>query len=95
LHLLCWLQYSLWGNKTDLSMLVDVAHMDSSAAAAAAAVGTSSGSGSSNIIVDETDALWEYLKASAAAAQGSGADGLQCAVPRVDIILDNAGGGRS
>jgi hypothetical protein len=94
--LLCWLQYSLWGNKTDLSMLVDVAHMDSSAAAAAAAVGTSSGSGSgsSNIIVDETDALWEYLKAKAAAAQGPGAEGLQCAVPRIDIILDNAGGQR-
>jgi hypothetical protein len=74
-------------------MLVDVAHMDSSAAAAAAAVGTSSGSGSSNIIIDETDALWEHLKATAAAAQGgSGAEGLQCVVPRVDIILDNAGG---
>ncbi|KAF6264621.1 hypothetical protein COO60DRAFT_1698204 [Scenedesmus sp. NREL 46B-D3] len=85
------LQYSLWGNKTDLSMLVDVAHLDSSAAAAAAAVSSSSGSGNSNIIVDETDALWEYLKAKAAAAQGSGSEGLQCSLPRIDIILDNAG----
>ncbi|WIA44274.1 hypothetical protein OEZ86_007083 [Tetradesmus obliquus] len=89
------LQHSLWGNKTDLSMLVDVAHMDSSAAAAAAAVG--SGSSSSNIIVNETDELWDYLKAQAAAAaaaagQGAaGSEGLQSALPRIDIILDNAG----
>jgi hypothetical protein len=60
--------------------------------AAAAAVGSSnSSSGSSNIIVDETDALWEYLKAQAAAAQGSGSEGLTSALPRIDIILDNAG----
>lgn len=90
------MQYALWGNKTDLSMLVDVAHMDSSALAAMG------GSNSANIIVDEFEPLWAYLKSKAAAAQGSAAgsaagsvltpgEGLPTALPRVDIILDNAG----
>jgi hypothetical protein len=82
------MQYALWGNKTDLSMLVDVAHMES--AALGLNIGSSSGgSGSNNIIVDEYDALWSYLTAKA--RQGVTSSGDESLLPRVDIILDNAG----
>lgn len=90
----CALQYALWGNKTDLSMLVDVSHMDAAAlglnpTTAAAAAGSSSGSnGSNNIIVDEFDVLWAALTAKLSSSN-SNSDLPQ--LPRVDIILDNAG----
>jgi hypothetical protein len=84
----CVLQYALWGNKTDLSMLVDVSHMDAAALGlntAAAAAGGSSGS-SNGIIVDEFDALWAALTAKV-----SNSNSNLPQLPRVDIILDNAG----
>lgn len=63
-------QYALWGNKTDLSMLVDAAHMDAAAlglktTTSSGSSGSGSGSGSNNIIADEFDALWRYLRVKA------------------------------
>jgi hypothetical protein len=93
-------QYALWGNKTDLSMLVDVAHMDTAALAAAVTAGSGSSSSSSsnaNVIVDEFDAMWEHLKVAAQQQQqqqqdlGGSSQGLTTGVRRIDVILDNAG----
>lgn len=91
----CVLQYALWGNKTDLSMLVNVSHMDAAAlglsptTTAPAAADGSSGS-SSNIIVDEFDALWAALTAKLSSSNSKSNSNLP-QLPRVDIILDNAG----
>jgi hypothetical protein len=79
-------------------MLVDVAHMDSAALGLipSAAGGSSGSSGSNNIIVDEFDTLWSYLT-TAAKKRNPGGDESSAApitsslLPRVDIILDNAG----
>lgn len=75
-------------------MLVDVAHMDS--AALGLKTGSSS-SGSNNIIVDEYDALWSYLTTKArqgvmsSGDESSSSGAITSLLPRVDIILDNAG----
>jgi len=83
-------------------MLVDVAHLDTAAlAAAVTAGGSSSSSSGANVIVDDFDALWECLRSAAQQRSvqqqhssdggSSGAQGLSAAVPRIDVILDNAG----
>lgn len=90
---MCALQYALWGNKTDLSMLVDVSHMDAAALGLnlkTTAAGSSSSS--SNIIVDEFNALWAALTAKLSSSNlNSNSNSNLPQLPRVDIILDNAG----
>ena len=77
-------------------MLVDAAHMDT----AALGLNTTSSSSSSNIIVNEFDQLWSYLTETAQQQQqqqqqqqdGSSPDESSSPLlPRVDVILDNAG----
>jgi hypothetical protein len=48
-------QYALWGNKTDLSMLVDASKLDVNASVRGAAAGAGAGG---NLIVDEFEPLW-------------------------------------
>eukprot|EP00798_Chlamydomonas_sp_ICE-L_P011371 gene11371-12068_t len=52
-------QYSLWGNKTDLSLLVDASKIDPAALAVSA-----SKEGQPFLIVDEFEAVWDVLKTS-------------------------------
>lgn len=68
-------QYSLWGNKTDLSMLVDVSKVDGDVAP------PRTSAGDPYLIVDEFEALWQRVSSP----DWSGMD------RRVDIVLDNAG----
>lgn len=75
------LQYSLWGNKTDLSMLVDVANIDADQVAAAP---LAAGASHPFVIVDEFEPLWQRLRSLRSSS----------ARPRrIDIVLDNAGAG--
>ncbi|KAI8476467.1 MAG: hypothetical protein J3K34DRAFT_455780 [Monoraphidium minutum] len=74
-HLQEVFQYSLWGNKTDLSMLVDASKLDVNASVKGAAAGAGAGG---NLIVDEFEGVWAGLQAKAAGG-------------RMDVILDNAG----
>lgn len=55
-------QYALWGNKTDLSMLVDASKLDVSASVKGAAQGAGA---AGNLIVDEFEAAWAGLQAKA------------------------------
>ncbi|GAX79057.1 hypothetical protein CEUSTIGMA_g6497.t1 [Chlamydomonas eustigma] len=77
------IQYSLWGNKTDLSLLVDASKIDPSAMATA----LSSVAGSPFLIVDEFDSVSALL-----CGPGNTRKGLkQGATRRIDIVLDNSG----
>lgn len=80
-------QYALWGNKTDLSLLVDASAINPTAMAAAVAAGNASNSGGAHpyVIVDEYEQVWSHLQAarSHAVAQGRPV--------RMDIVLDNSG----
>ncbi|GBF90174.1 hypothetical protein Rsub_03307 [Raphidocelis subcapitata] len=67
--------YALWGNKTDLSMLVDASKLDVNASVRGAAAGAGA---AGNLLVDEADAAWAALQAAPAGG-------------RIDIVLDNAG----
>lgn len=57
-HLREVFMYALWGNKTDLSMLVDASRLDVSASVRGAAAGAGAGG---NLIVDEFEAVWAAL----------------------------------
>ncbi|KAG1678797.1 hypothetical protein FOA52_012837 [Chlamydomonas sp. UWO 241] len=70
------MQYALWGNKTDLSLLVDASKIDPTALAAPSSDG---GKASPYLIVDEFDAVWELLRKTSGRSR------------RVDIVLDNSG----
>jgi hypothetical protein len=71
------MQYALWGNKTDLSLLVDASKIDPTALAAPSSDG---GKASPFLIVDEFDAVWALLKKKTSGRSR-----------RVDIVLDNSG----
>jgi len=77
-------QYSLWGNKTDLSLLVDASKIDPAAFAKAQ---EQEAAGQPFVIVDEFEGVWRLLREHMRRAAG----GKQAGTRRVDIILDNAG----
>jgi hypothetical protein len=52
------MQYALWGNKTDLSMLVDASKLDVNASVRGTAAGAGAGG---NLILDDYDAVWKML----------------------------------
>ncbi len=80
---ICHVQWSLWGNKTDLSLLVDASGLNPVSSAAA---GSRGGDGTlhptnPHVIVDEYAGVWGRLTRDMA-SQGP---------RRIDIVLDNSG----
>ena len=71
------LNFALWGNKTDLSLLIDASKIDP--AKLAQQKGTE-GTQSPFLIVDESDKVWSLLSGQNSATKR-----------RIDIILDNSG----
>jgi len=51
-------QYALWGNKTDLSMLVDASKLDVNASVRITAAGAGAGG---HLILDDFEAIWKML----------------------------------
>jgi hypothetical protein len=72
------LNFSLWGNKTDLSLLIDASKIDP---AKLAQQKGASGQQSPFLIVDESDGVWNLLSSNKPSATKR----------RIDIILDNSG----
>ena len=72
------MQYSLWGNKTDLSMLVDASNVDPASLIST----TPSGTPTPYLIVDDFPGVWAHLSAPPPTPSTP---------RRIDIVLDNAG----
>ncbi len=79
----CVCQWSLWGNKTDLSLLVDASGLNPVSSASATHTNSDGTLHPTNphVIVDEYGAVWARLSRDLG-SQGPG---------RIDIVLDNSG----
>ncbi len=75
------LHASLWGNRTDLSYMV-AAHLGGTANAA---------DERQNLLADDTEAVWEFLRAGGAAQSSRDRRSRGPGVPRLAVIADNAG----
>lgn len=93
-HMVNAVQYSLWGNKTDLSVLVDASNINPAAlAAVSSSSSTGGGQQASNphLILNDFALIWDHLNKLKQQRAGSNGRGGQAQAARIDIILDNAG----